>query len=452
MSNSKDEKKLSNIARRRYSRIIIIDIEGYEKLDMRSLNLNDLIFISKLMKQELDNRDFAEKVLHNQLVQPKFNIKDLRSIGDETLVRIAEQWIKEEWDIKQGGPERIVSLEQFHDVVVKYISQVDIEITEGTKALGLLLREAVRVSSDNVATTFSKAQQYMEALFKSDAYAAAINAALESALKGINESAERLAASFSIVSENMQQITSQIMRQVELAIPQVGELFSQLPDIAQQIRQWELAEEALTETGFEYTFHFLSGSFLAKLARVSPPLRKVVVSRNMLELTRSEVFTLKVENLFCKSSLLEPRKKIVMQALGAHRRREYYISIPVLIAQVEGIIGDIFILKDIAVRKGHKLYQRDINGQIKTDKKGEPIEISGLGTLVTRSKIREKEVFEFVVGQFVDNLVGERHAILHGRKTNYGKAKLSTQTILLLFVLANEIIYVETGDVEPFCE
>ncbi len=35
--------------------------------------------------------------------------------------------------------------------------------------------------------------------------------------------------------------------------------------------------------------------------------------------------------------------------------------------------------------------------------------------------------------------IPQRHAIIHGRSTSYGKAKLSIQVLLIVFILANEV-------------
>ncbi len=47
----------------------------------------------------------------------------------------------------------------------------------------------------------------------------------------------------------------------------------------------------------------------------------------------------------------------------------------------------------------------------------------------------------------IDQLVGDRNGIAHGRRLDYGTAKLSIQALLLLRVLAEHVHAFETGRV-----
>ena len=85
------------------------------------------------------------------------------------------------------------------------------------------------------------------------------------------------------------------------------------------------------------------------------------------------------------------------------------------------------------------------NGKFKLDKKGNRIEVKGVGTLIQRSSWQTHPALHSVADLITTQLAGERNHILHGRKTNYGAAKLSVQGLLLLFVLAAEVVVFETG-------
>jgi hypothetical protein len=94
----------------------------------------------------------------------------------------------------------------------------------------------------------------------------------------------------------------------------------------------------------------------------------VLVTLALLTLTRSEEFAAELKERVLGSSVLEHRWEIVEQALDARRRREYLLSIPPLLAQIEGVIADALVLKNLAVPVGHKLYARGADGELRREK------------------------------------------------------------------------------------
>ena len=84
--------------------------------------------------------------------------------------------------------------------------------------------------------------------------------------------------------------------------------------------------------------------------------------------TRSQEFEQKLKQVFQQSSVLRRRWHIIEQVINAHRRREYNIAIPVLLAQVEGIVGDALILNGLIISKDHKLYAKGSNGKAQLDR------------------------------------------------------------------------------------
>jgi len=91
------------------------------------------------------------------------------------------------------------------------------------------------------------------------------------------------------------------------------------------------------------------------------------------------------------------------------------------------------------------LYLKEANGKLKLDRNRKPIEVRGVGTLIQRSSWQTHPALQSVADLITTQLAGERNHILHGRKTNYGTARLSVQGLLLLFVLAAEVTVFETG-------
>src|SRR5258708_37293419 len=103
--------------------------------------------------------------------------------------------------------------------------------------------------------------------------------------------------------------------------------------------------------------------------------------------------------------------RVAARALGVPPRRDYLLSIPPLLAQVEGCIADALILKDIAVSKSGKLYKRE-HGRLKLDKHGKPVELHGAGQLIHHADFQRHPVLQDMVTLMTTQLIDHRNAIL----------------------------------------
>jgi hypothetical protein len=218
------------------------------------------------------------------------------------------------------------------------------------------------------------------------------------------------------------------------------EILQQAAEVAEQAREVAArGDETLEASGYGFADHMWSWGFVASFAHVHPRVRDAVVTRRMAAITSSETFQEWLAEGIQESRLLKPRWPIIEQALAAHRRREYVLSTPVFLAQIEGTIGDAMILKNRVVARDGKLYLLDNDGELKLNKKGRPIEIRGLHSLVDLSDFSDHEALEDAASLLTDSLAPWRNAILHGRNVKYGRAKLSVQALLMLWLLATEV-------------
>lgn len=258
--------------------------------------------------------------------------------------------------------------------------------------------------------------------------------------------------SVTLALQSLQQsINQSIQAIINDTIPKLdfGDLFSALPDLTKLIREWERLENELEQTGYGFTLHlnvWTLGS-LRDSASINPKVRDAALTNKLLAVTRGQKFEDVMKQTFKESSVLKRRLLIIERAFSAHRERNYTMSIPVLLAQLEGVVTDILILKRMVAPKGKKLYIRNSDGKIKLDSKNKPVQIHGLGQIVQHANVKDQEVLNAVVTVLTNQLVGDRNAILHGRRISYGTAKLSTQVLLLISVIANEIAALEKGKI-----
>lgn len=216
-----------------------------------------------------------------------------------------------------------------------------------------------------------------------------------------------------------------------------------LPNISDLMEQWREvgdAQAVLEAHGFGFSGHLWTTTFIVTFAKGQPQRTGAAVTTTRLRaVTCGQSFEDELRRLVEDSPVLRRRWKIIASALDAHRHRNYLLAILALLAQLEGIIGDALILKGMAAPIGHKIYCKGADGHLKRNRKGELIELRGVGQLVQNSDFHSYEVLELTVDLLTTSLVSERNAIMHGRRTAYGTAKLSTQLLLLIFVFSSAI-------------
>ena len=120
---------------------------------------------------------------------------------------------------------------------------------------------------------------------------------------------------------------------------------------------------------------------------------------------------------------LKKRRRILKSAIDAHLRGEYFLAVPVFLAQLEGIIRDV-VPHDH--EKTHLTNSRIREYLKPIHEKYEEIELAEIFDEYMRDNIH----VNFVTGQPLKSELG-RNAILHGADTEYGIVTNSLKTISL---------------------
>lgn len=117
------------------------------------------------------------------------------------------------------------------------------------------------------------------------------------------------------------------------------------------------------------------------------------------------------------------RAHLIKSAFLAHRRQEYELSIPVFLAQTDGICGDFF---------GHSPFMKNRQGKPQTSFYIEQI---GLDTLraAMLSPLGEPIPINFSKkARTVEGGILNRHSVLHGESLDYGKKTYGLMAISLI--------------------
>lgn len=241
----------------------------------------------------------------------------------------------------------------------------------------------------------------------------------------------------------------------------VPSFFTNLPDISEIMRSAREVEEAgalLDEAGYGFSGHLWAVAFLRGFLKVSPRARKSQMTRAFLAETQSVEFEDELKGIFQGAQLLKHRWPIVTSILAAHRRCDFLASVPLLYAQIEGMYADALILKGEVLLYRGKLYPRGADGkreqyEVKDKITGQSTgrmknkdAITGLRSLIDRSKLQDTQELQVLVDMALNSLNSERNPVMHGRNVAYGKSLNSNRLILMLYVLAYGVASIEQGN------
>lgn len=218
-------------------------------------------------------------------------------------------------------------------------------------------------------------------------------------------------------------------------------------ELIRAFEEASLGDEVLLEADFGFSDVLWTIAYRRSLARTNvrpdSPNAQAVVTNRLLSVTRSEEFLDDVAETFSGSPFLSKRWRVVEPALGAHLDRDYALSVPVLMAQVEGALADMMMLKDLVVKEGGRYYQAGADGRPKTGRDGKRVREVTLGSVKANAQLREGTELGGAAEFIADSLVTRRNEVLHGHDTAYGRAKLSVQALLILTVVAEAVARLE---------
>ncbi len=374
----------------------------------------DMSFVSNLRKKRISAREFAVRSLHHQIVEPRLSLKEIRSWPDDLLLDVLSKLLKRSYGSGDAKLPSCTTAPMFRDMLVERCARSE----RAAQDLALSVR------------------QQMEELGK--AWAGGCAQMMEDWGKVWAENQARMIESFRVIQEMARQETRTARALFESA-KGMTDFIQDLPDIAELAAEYEKAvrgENALAASGFAFAIDIWDVASLAELSAVPPRVAPAIVTKKVLAATRAPEFIEEFEALLQNSAVLRRRARIVARALQAHQAGDYYLAIPAFLAQLEGVWGDAMILRNLAVRRGSKLYERRVQSKGGEGRSSKGHELKGLDRKVKHSKFRHHPSLASVTGFCVSQLVGDRNRIMHGVSTSYGTAKLSSQVIFALLLIS----------------
>jgi hypothetical protein len=129
------------------------------------------------------------------------------------------------------------------------------------------------------------------------------------------------------------------------------------------------------------------------------------------------------------------RRQPIKAAFKAHYQKEYYLSIPVFLAQIEGIFNELVEQRFFKIRKG--------KGEPFAKQALEMLSKDGFSKAAIGPLLRLNEVNRPQVPNNPSGL--NRHDVLHGDSNDYGNEINSYKTLSLLVYISDTVYFLKTG-------
>ena len=247
-------------------------------------------------------------------------------------------------------------------------------------------------------------------------------------------------AGLSRMAETVQTIMASVGAERWNAIANLrSNLIGSLPNLRPSTDEFHLTREALRDADLHALVGPVPYHVVAGVGGVETKVQGAWLTNRILGFTRSQEFACELEEAFKKSLTLQDRWPAVAEALVAHKQRRYLLSIPTLLAQTEGVVGDALILSGLIQPQRGKLYILDADGNRKRDKKDKFLEIHGATDLARESRRIDDATLNTIADYVTTIFVGNRNPILHGRRQKYRSPKLSAQSLLALLIFAGGV-------------
>lgn len=241
---------------------------------------------------------------------------------------------------------------------------------------------------------------------------------------------------FPLIEQDLSILTPRLLEPISTYIPSPL-LIPTLPDVVElaSIRSEEVVDddgpERGTSEGRNLIFDFQLDLYLLNLAKQVDATLGYHTELGAYHKTCDSSFEANVWQIFTGTTTLKDRFKNIQEALEAHRRGQFTLSVPALVAQLEGIITDMLVLRGLVFRDGSKARRSDNRSEL-TGLKGK----IDLYALQFQNVPPVNRVREFIV----ERIVPDRNYMQHGVPNDKYTADVSTHLLVLLYYFGSQLM------------
>jgi len=211
-----------------------------------------------------------------------------------------------------------------------------------------------------------------------------------------------------------------------IVLPEIREWLTPLIQLRETLKKIEDFKQKPIYKEFEFNWlTFLSFDQMLKLLEMHKKGKDEEIRSMLMRVAKNQAFLRKFLNELSSISIFQPRLHVLEDAMKAHVDGKFTLSIPCILAQIEGVLWDIANKKGFAI--GTTIVP--IQGKKRAVKSAYPL-------------VHETDMYYLMTDDLAEFFLQEvythafRHAILHGREPNYGKEEDSMKLIMLIRALA----------------
>lgn len=379
---------------------IRLDLDG-EEIQFRPASVRDLDPFIEWVEEKREPRELAVQVLQHQAISDRDRTL-VDQASDEDLGRLLAGWAEstrlEPWDCDSTD--------------LQAVAAAFVESVEAQGARLQAVGEKIREKLEGVTNSLARAAEAM---------AAAVPRDIETGFE-------------SLVQVHQMPKVSDSFRRLGLKIERLFDVSTYWGPVENLLRGARRVGEA-EEVGFSRVVLWRGGRpVLVKIGALEVDDEEVVEGL-VLTHTETDKFAFLVKTIVTNTPCIERRWPLVEAALQAHRDGNYALSVPVFMAQAEGVLTDVLVHKGKAKVSGFEVERVGAKGTLK----GMHPKAEWWMSHAARD--------EFLpAANFICNRFSERrNGVLHGTDTEYAEAERSSRSLLLLTTLAY-LAFVEEGE------
>jgi hypothetical protein len=206
--------------------------------------------------------------------------------------------------------------------------------------------------------------------------------------------------------------------------------------IRKQLEEVEHGRVVLEASDFDFLEEFISPSFVAHLARLSPEKRNDALANLMWSLSRGRKFRTALKHIFSSHPKLARRWPSIEEGIYVHCKGKFIASASTLIFTLEGMLLDVMEARGEAIRRGRNIYAVDNHGNIKRDADNKRISLMGMHNKLQNCQLSDLPILMKMSGRLLRQLPSVRNNIAHGEVVLNADRTLSTRLTWAIYALS----------------
>lgn len=276
-------------------------------------------------------------------------------------------------------------------------------------------------------------QEQIERL--NEAFRATSGAELSRISDTIFRASQGLGNIFPLIEHDLPILTPRLLEPISTYTPSPL-LIPTLPDVVELtlVRSAEQRDEGTAQGLSEdriLVFDFQLDVYLLNLAKHVDVTHGYHADLDAYHKTCDSGFEANVYQVFTGTVILKDRLKNIQEALEAHRRGQFTLSVSALMSQLEGVITDMLVLRGLVFRDGSKARRSDNRAEL-AGLKGK-IDLYALQFQNTPPVAR---VRQFIV----DRIAPDRNYTQHGVPNDKYTVEVSTHLLVLIYYFGSQVM------------